>query len=64
MDHSEAVAFCKWYSKMLRCMKAAGLKVEDMPPDVAEAALALHQKALEAYSIIRTEKKKQKRGRT
>lgn len=35
-----------WYRNLLREMKRRGLKVDDMPADVAESFLALHQRAL------------------
>jgi hypothetical protein len=38
--------FRAWYHKFLRDMKKAGLKVEDMPEDVAQASLKIHQHAL------------------
>lgn len=39
--------FRVWYHKFLRDMKKAGLKVDDMPEEVAQSALAVHQRALE-----------------
>ncbi len=37
------------YRKMLRENKRLGLSGVDMPPDVADSALALHQNALSVY---------------
>lgn len=40
------MSISQWYRKFLRDMKKAGLKVEDMPLDVAQSALVIHQQAL------------------
>lgn len=45
------------YRRMLREIKRQGLSMNDLPADVAEAWLALHQNALTVYWLDKQEKK-------
>lgn len=55
MTPAEALRFMRKYNQLLRWLKKRKLKVEDMPPAVATAALELHQRALLAWGIVREE---------
>jgi hypothetical protein len=45
-DGNQAKQIASDYRRFLRQMKAAKLKIADMPDDVAQSALVLHQHAL------------------
>jgi len=63
MERDQAIEIADIYRKTLRQMKKAGLKVEDMPVDVAQAALALHQHALAVEGMQRAERRAEKKGK-
>jgi hypothetical protein len=63
MEKLIAERLVKDYSKLLREMKWQNLKVEDMPEDVAEAALKLHQAALAAYWQLRHSQREKRGGK-
>ena len=57
MDREKAIQLADNYRKTMRQIKEAGLTIVDMPPDVAEAVLALHQHALAVEDMKRRERK-------
>jgi hypothetical protein len=59
-NYEQAKKFEVSYRKILRQMKKDGIKLEDAPKEVQEAALALHQNAIAVCGHEREVRKRRK----